>query len=95
MSKPRQIIGGEPPKVLEEGEVVVGKLVGIAEGQFSRIYSVEVGNGKVVRFYGSALLDRHVDSTLIGRSLRFHYTGMSKSKQGRFYKNWEVTIWEE
>jgi len=87
-------IGGEV-KTLEQGEEIVGELVNVSESAYSNIYTLKMEDGKEVKIFGSAMLDRKMEEVLTGTLVKIRYEGGIKTRRGRTAKFYRVWIAED
>ena len=76
----------------EEGEEVEGKLVEIRDGQYGKVFDIELADGEKITV-GGAVLANKITPSFVGKMIKVVYKGEEKGKQGK-YKVFDVYVAE-
>lgn len=82
------------PRVLEENEEIIGRLVRIRASRYGYAYTFENDDGTLDSIFGSTQLENVLLPEVIGQEFKIIYTGKVFSSQGRPVKNYEIYVKE-
>ena len=85
----------EPTEVqlTEPGDTITGKLCGIRDGKFGKIYDFELPDGNLNFIYGCTKLDQQLPKCL-DSYVSVTFKGKTKTQQGNPFKDFEVKQWK-
>ena len=77
----------------EPGDTLIGRLYGIRDGKFGKIYDFELPKDELCFIYGCTKLDQQLPNCL-DRYVSVTFKGKKKTQQGNNFKDFEIKKWK-
>ena len=85
----KEVGTGGKVETLDIGKSIEGELKAIREGEFGKIYDLEI-DGELKTFFGKTVLDARMEGVSVGTFVKIERLEDYKTKTGRMAQNFKV-----